>query len=618
MSRGTAVAFALGVAPVGSVGAADTEPGLAAVAVALLTPRLRAGEEVRVLDDVAVVRLRRRRRVRSRASQLQRVLHAGLAAGGTPGLVIGTGLGRGRRRQAVAVAGARESLLAGDHMARPDLARTGSPALPTSWHTGVQVVATVVLTTAVPLGVYALLAARGIDAAGAMAPVLATVIAVMALLVWGEALASLRRRPRPTTTGPAPRASAVVAAYLPNEAETVIATLNACLDQDYRGGMQVVLAYNTPRPLPVEAELRALAVRRPELQVLRVSGSTSKAENVNAALAAVTGEIVGIYDADHQPAPDVFTRAWEHLSTGVDVVQGRCSVRNGEDSVVAGLVACEFEQIYGVSHPGRQRLHGFGVFGGSNGYWRTDVLRRIRLRPSYLTEDIESSVRAVREGLVIVNDPAIVSRELAPTTLAALWRQRLRWAQGWWQVTVRHVHGVITSPGLGLQRRIGLVLLLAWREAFAWLSALMLPTLAFLAWEGRITALAVPGAAVLAFSVVTAPAQAVIAWTRALPEIRRRRTWWLRYLLLAPLYSEWRNLVMRVAVLKELRGERHWAVTPRVVVAGGSHAGSPAVAPPPGVAVMVVPSLTEVGASLTEDGSAKPTVPAASLQVRAV
>ena len=38
------------------------------------------------------------------------------------------------------------------------------------------------------------------------------------------------------------------------------------------------------------------------------------------------------------------------------------------------LIAAEFEAMYAVSHPGRARLHGFGIFGGSNGYWRRDVL----------------------------------------------------------------------------------------------------------------------------------------------------------------------------------------------------------------------------------------------------
>ena len=105
-------------------------------------------------------------------------------------------------------------------------------------------------------------------------------------------------------------AVAVIAAYLPNEADTVVDTLRAFLDQEYAGGLQVVLAYNTPRPLRVEAELEAMADGNPDLTLLKVDDSTSKAQNVNAALRVVEGEFVGIFDADHHPMPGAFERAW--------------------------------------------------------------------------------------------------------------------------------------------------------------------------------------------------------------------------------------------------------------------------------------------------------------------
>ena len=63
----------------------------------------------------------------------------------------------------------------------------------------------------------------------------------------------------------------------------------------YPGPLQVILAYNTPRDLPIEAALRDIAARDPRFLPLRVPGSTSKAQNVNAALARVTGEFVGVF-----------------------------------------------------------------------------------------------------------------------------------------------------------------------------------------------------------------------------------------------------------------------------------------------------------------------------------
>ena len=122
--------------------------------------------------------------------------------------------------------------------------------------------------------------------------------------------------------------------------------------------------------MAVEPRLQLMAQNHPDLDVIRVEDSTSKAQNVNAALRVAEGEFVGIFDADHHPMDGAFDRAWRWLADGADVVQGHCVIRNGSDSWLTRLVAVEFEQIYAVAHPGRAGLHDFGIFGGSNGYWR--------------------------------------------------------------------------------------------------------------------------------------------------------------------------------------------------------------------------------------------------------
>jgi hypothetical protein len=103
----------------------------------------------------------------------------------------------------------------------------------------------------------------------------------------------------PEPTRPLPRCTFVVAAYLPNEQEIIIETLTKILDNVNRpeAGLEVILAYNRPVRLPVEDELEQLEARHESLRLLHVEGSESKAENINAALSIVTGEIVGILDA---------------------------------------------------------------------------------------------------------------------------------------------------------------------------------------------------------------------------------------------------------------------------------------------------------------------------------
>jgi GGDEF domain-containing protein len=437
-----------------------------------------------------------------------------------------------------------------------------------SLRTPLQVALQQVLCFGLPFFTYLAMDRAGVDVTGAAFLVLVVALALTSVAIWAECMAALRRRePPPAPAGPPPPASAVIAAYLPNESRTVVDTIEAFLRQDYPD-LQVILAYNTPEPLPVEELLHEIAERDPRFLPLKIEGSVSKAQNVNAALTRVTGEFVGIFDADHHPAPGSFLRAWRWLASDADVVQGHCVVRNGEDSRVTRLVAAEFEAIYAVSHPGRARLHGFGIFGGSNGYWRRETLERIRLRSFMLTEDIDSSLRVLRGGGRIVSDPGLVSTELAPDTPRALWNQRMRWAQGWSQVAMQHLRAALRTPSLTVRQKLGCLHLLGWRELYPWISLQTLTILAF--WTARGEPPVEWFVPVFVFTTLltfsAGPAQAYTAWRCAHPSVKRHGRWFLFYGVVSQLvYVELKNVIARTAHIKEAMRERRWRVTPRAV-----------------------------------------------------
>ena len=459
------------------------------------------------------------------------------------------------------------------------LERVDPPAPKVPWtkrlrdrlRTPLQAFITVDLGVVLPFLVYVLLDRAGFSIAPAVYVIVVVALLFTATLIWVEGFLALDPgRPPEERPGPFPPASALIAAYLPNEAATVVQTVEAMLRTEYPGPVQVILAYNTPHPLPVEQVLHQIAERDSRFVPYRVIGSTSKAQNVNAALGLVTGEFVGVFDADHQPAPDSFRRAWRWLAKDYDVVQGHCVVRNGETSAVARTVAVEFESIYAVSHPGRARLHDFGIFGGSNGYWRTDLLRRVRMQGSMLTEDIDSSMRVLEAGGRIASDPALVSRELAPTTVRALWNQRMRWAQGWFQVSRKHMMLGWRSD-LTLRQKLGITVLLGWREVYPWLSLQILPLLAFFAWKaggvGDLNLLIPFFVLTTLFTLSVGPGQTYFAYRLAAPEVRRHQIWFLAYLVVSTLiYTEMKNMIGRIAQIKELTGDRQWRVTPRSLI----------------------------------------------------
>ena len=122
--------------------------------------------------------------------------------------------------------------------------------------------------------------------------------------------------------------------------------------------------------------------------------------------------------------------------------------------------------------------------------WRTHVLCTHRFRHDVQTEDIELSRRMMRHGYRIGLCPTARSGELPPDGFGALWRQRLRWAIGWDQVTReelcgRHggggrgggpcrIAGDGAATALSVRRRFGVWYLVGWGRYVGWVSGVTL------------------------------------------------------------------------------------------------------------------------------------------------
>jgi hypothetical protein len=66
------------------------------------------------------------------------------------------------------------------------------------------------------------------------------------------------------------------------------------------------------------------------------------------------------------------------------------------------------------------------------------------------------------------------------------------------------------------------------------------------------------------YTLSVGPSQVLFCYRLATPEIRARKRWFVGYLIVSTVfYTELKNLIARVAQLKELMRERAWKVTPR-------------------------------------------------------
>ena len=166
-----------------------------------------------------------------------------------------------------------------------------------------------------------------------------------------------------------PHIDLILVAYLPNEEEIIMKQIRYATSRiEYPADkLTINVVYNTPKPMAIEEELRALEDEHDNVRVIKVFDSHSKAENINhfLSLPGAKGEIITIYDTDHYPEPTALNWvAKRFLSGEVDIIQGRCCTYNYSESWITRMVAAEFDMIYGVMHLGRAHLHGYGFFGG--------------------------------------------------------------------------------------------------------------------------------------------------------------------------------------------------------------------------------------------------------------
>ncbi|MEI8348918.1 MAG: glycosyltransferase [Candidatus Omnitrophota bacterium] len=365
---------------------------------------------------------------------------------------------------------------------------------------------------------------------------------------------------------PLPKSTFIVSAYLPNELEVIEDTLLNILERIQRpeAGIELILAYNTPHMEGIEPRLRELAYKWPELILANAYGSRSKSENLNYALEIASGEMIVLLDADHLVAADCLKLAWRWLDEGYNVVQGRCKIRNGKRSLVSALVEVEFEAIYGISHYAKSKLFDSTLFGGTNGYWRSSVIKKIKFDPGRLTEDIDATLRAILQGNHIVHDRTIISTELAPETMAGLWFQRKRWSQGWFQCSLKYQMSILRCKFLNILQKFMWTTLLMWRVVYDILSHLLFPVVfAFWLTRGKIE---FPMNNfiwfALFFVMLSGPFEALVAYKNA--SSPRAPVWqYIYYAFFAFWYTLFKNTIQVVAIRDELLGKREWVVSQR-------------------------------------------------------
>jgi biofilm PGA synthesis N-glycosyltransferase PgaC len=254
-----------------------------------------------------------------------------------------------------------------------------------------------------------------------------------------------RRRPsRPPRLKRYPKVTILIPCH--NEERTIGATV-ASLDRLIYPNFEVI-AVNDGSKDHTAAVLQELSLSRPWLRTIDLGQNRGKAAALNVALLASQGEFLLCVDADSELHPHAATWLVYHLlqNPRFGAVTGNPRVKN-RDSLVGRLQVGEFSATIGVIKRYQQIIGKLFTLSGVIAAYRRDALLEVGLWDTEsVTEDIAVSWRLQTKGWDLGYEPRAICDVLMPGTLKGLWRQRLRWAQGGFEVMTAHA-GILLKGG---------------------------------------------------------------------------------------------------------------------------------------------------------------------------
>lgn len=268
-----------------------------------------------------------------------------------------------------------------------------------------------------------------------------------------------------------------------NEELVVDALVDHLLQLDYPAELLQVIMVDDNSDDATGRMLDERAAADPRLRILhRTPGASGgKSGALNDAAAIASGEILVIFDADHEPTPQCVSRLARHFEDPrTAAVMGRCVIKNRDDSLMSRVVWLEYLAGYLCDEYGRQSVFGLPAYGGADCAVRAAALRAVGgYNEESVTEDTDLTLRLILSGYRVRFDVTAVDYEQAVPTLARYRKQRYRWARGHQQVWRDYWRAVLRSPHLSPTDKIETVMFL-WLyhvPVASFLSFLLIPIL---------------------------------------------------------------------------------------------------------------------------------------------
>jgi cellulose synthase/poly-beta-1,6-N-acetylglucosamine synthase-like glycosyltransferase len=251
----------------------------------------------------------------------------------------------------------------------------------------------------------------------------------------------------------------VVTVMIPahNEEAVIGHTLAHVLRLDYpRFEVIVIDDHSSDRTSEIVQQFRGV-----KLVQRRNLPNRGKSEALNAGLEFAVGDVLCVFDADSEMAPDFLRKAVAPLIDNPEYcgVQGQVRMYNRRDGFLTAAQDDEFALFNEVLQLARVRLGIASALGGNGQLTKRADLEAVGgWNPGSLTEDLDLTMRLILAGrgrIYHVTD-AVVWQEGVPT-LRGLIRQRQRWSEGMIRTYGDFIGAVLRSREITHAMRLDLV-----------------------------------------------------------------------------------------------------------------------------------------------------------------
>lgn len=196
-----------------------------------------------------------------------------------------------------------------------------------------------------------------------------------------------------------------------------------------------------------------------QVKVVTRSFSDGKPSALVEAIKHVSGEIVGVFDADNVVDKSALLMVAKNFEDpSVVAIQGKVNSINSEENMLTRLISHEENLRYEGFCRGKDVLGLFVPLMGSNYFINKKVLEDVGgWNPSVLSEDMELSVRLIQNGEKVKYAPDVQSWQEYPSSLVVFFKQRIRWWRGAMEVGLKYGRLMKSPNRLSLDAELTLV-----------------------------------------------------------------------------------------------------------------------------------------------------------------